>query len=167
MLFVTKQDVLRKKKKNDLLSQVNKKIIEFLVPYGYNEINDDLTDNSQKGIELFEVGIKIVRHCLENNKCIDNLLKNYLDPTINKESYMIELMSLTDNIPSQQQINENSLNLEIFNQKIRNELEGTLEYNSLFENEVYLQNSYNSDADNSWCVIILGWFGLSRYAHYC
>ena len=166
MLFVTKQDVLRKKK-NDVLSQVNKKIIEFLVPYGYNEINDDLTDNSQKGIELFEVGIKIVRHCLENNKCIDNLLKNYLDPTINKESYMIELMSLTDNIPSQQQINENSLNLEMFNQKIRNELEGTLEYNSLFENEVYLQNSYNSDADNSWCVIILGWFGLSRYAHYC
>ena len=166
MLFVTKQDVLRKTKIG-VLSQVNKKIIEFLVPYGYNEINDDLTDNSQKAIELFEVGIKIVRHCLENNKCIDNLLKNYLDPTINKESYMIELMSLTDNIPSQQQINENSLNLEMFNQKIRNELEGTLEYNSLFENEVYLQNSYNSDADNSWCVIILGWFGLSRYAHYC
>ena len=166
MLFVTKQDVLRKTKIG-VLSQVKEKIIEFLVPYGYNEINDDLTDDSQKAIELFEVGIKIVRHCLENSNCIENLLKNYLDPMTDKESYMIELMSLTDNIPSQPQINENSLDLEMFNQMIRNELEGTLEYNSLFENEVYLQNSYNSDADNSWCVIILGWFGLSRYAHYC
>ena len=166
MLFVTKQDVLRKTKIG-VLSQVKEKIIEFLEPYGYNEINDDLTDDSQKAIELFEVGIKTVRHCLENSNCIENLLKNYLDPMTDKESYMIELMSLTDNIPSQPQINENSLDLEMFNQMIRNELEGTLEYNSLFENEVYLQNSYNSDADNSWCVIILGWFGLSRYAHYC
>ena len=166
MLFVTKQDVLRKTKIG-VLSQVNKKIIEFLIQYGYNEINDDLTDDSLKAIELFDVGIKIVRHCLKNDNCIENLLKNYLDPMTDKEAFKIQLMSLSDNIPSQPQINENSLNLEMFNQKIRNELEGTLEYNSLFENEVYLQNSYNSDADNSWCVIILGWFGLSRYAHYC
>ena len=166
IVFFCKRNVLRKTKIG-VLSQVNKKIIEFLIQYGYNEINDDLTDDSLKAIELFEVGIKIVRHCLENSNCIENLLKNYLHPMTDKESYMIELMSLTDNIPSQPQINENSLDLEMFNQMIRNELEGTLEYNSLFENEVYLQNSYNSDADNSWCVIILGWFGLSRYAHYC
>ena len=57
--FVTKQDVLRKTKIG-VLSQVNKKIIEFLIQYGYNEINDDLTDDSLKAIELFEVGIKII-----------------------------------------------------------------------------------------------------------
>ncbi len=164
--FVTKQDVLRKKK-NDVLSQVKNKIIEFLIPYGYNEINDDLTDDSRKAIQLFEVGIKIVRHCLKDDKCIDNLLKDYLDPMIDKEAYKTQLMSLTDNIPSQPLNNENSSDLEMFNQIINNELATILEYNSLFLNEVNLQNSYNSGANESWCVTILSWFGLSRYAHYC
>ena len=86
---------------------------------------------------------------------------------INKETYKTQLMSLKDNIPSQPQNNENSSNLEILNQIISNELASTLEYNSLFENEVNLQTLHNSGADNSWCVIILGWFGLNRYAHYC
>ena len=139
-----------------------------MIQYGYNEINNDLTDDSQKAIELFDVGIKIIRNCFKNDNCIDNLLKDYFDPMINKETYMTQLMSLKDNIPSQLQNNEKSLNiLEMLNQKIRNELATTLEYNSLFENEVYLQTSHDSGADNSWCVIILGWFGLSRYAHYC
>ena len=108
-------------------------------PYGYNEINDDLTDDSQKAIELFDVGIKIIRYCLKNDNCIDNLLKDYFDPTINKEAYISRVMSLKDNIPSQLQNNENSLDiLEMLNQKIRNELAKTLEYNSLFVNEVNL-----------------------------
>ena len=166
MLFVTKQDVLRKTKIG-VLSQVKEKIIEFLVPYGYNEINDDLSKESQKAIELFEVGIKIIRHCLKKDNCIEILLKDYFNPMINKETYKTQLMSLKDNIPSQPQNNENSSNLEILNQIISNELATTLEYNSLFENEVYLQTSHDSGADNSWCVIILGWFGLNRYAHYC
>ena len=137
MLFVIKQDVLRKTKKEEL-SQVKEKIIKFLEPYGYNEINDDLTDDSQKAIELFKVGIKIIRHCLKNDKCINNLLKGYLDPMTDKEAFKIQLMSLKDNIPSQLQNNENSLDLEMLNQKIRNELARTLEYNSLFVNEVNL-----------------------------
>ncbi len=155
------------KKKNDVLSQVKNKIIEFFIPYGYNKINDDLTDDSRKAIQLFEVGIKIVRHCLKDDKCIDNLLKDYLDPMIDKEAYKTQLMSLTDNIPSQPLNNENSSDLEMFNQIINNELATILEYNSLFLNEVNLQNSYNSGANESWCVTILSWFGLSRYAHYC
>ena len=97
--------------------------------YGYNEINDDLTDDSLKAIELFEVGIKIVRHCLKNDNCINNLLKDYLDPCIDKETYMTELMSLKDNIPSQLLNNEYSSDLEMLNQMIRNELAKTLEYN--------------------------------------
>ena len=56
-----------------------------------------------------------------------------------KEAFKIQLMSLKDNIPSQLQNNENSLDiLEMLNQKIRNELARTLEYNSLFVNEVNL-----------------------------
>ena len=164
--FVTKQDILRKTK-NEVLSQVKNKIIEFLIPYGYNEINDDLTKESEKGIELFEVGIKIVRHCLKDDKCIDNLLKDYLDPMIDKEAYKTQLMSLTDNIPSQPLNNENSSDLEMFNQIINNELATILEYNSLFINEVNLQTSLNSGANESWCETILSWFGLSRFAHYC
>ena len=73
IVFFCKRNVLRKTKIG-FLSQVNKKIIEFLIQYGYNEINDDLTDDSLKAIELFEVGIKIVRHCLKNDNCINNLL---------------------------------------------------------------------------------------------
>ena len=46
------------KKKKGVLSKVNKKIIEFLIKYRYNEFKDDLTDESQKTIELFKVGIK-------------------------------------------------------------------------------------------------------------
>ena len=110
-----------------------------MIQYGYNEINNDLTDDSQKAIELFDVGIKIIRNCFKNDNCIDNLLKDYFDPMINKETYMTQLMSLKDNIPSQLQNNENSLDiLEMLNQKIRNELARTLEYNSLFVNEVNL-----------------------------
>ena len=166
MLFVTKQDVLRKTKIG-VLSQVNKKIIEFLIQYGYNEINDDLTDDSLKAIELFDVGIKIVRHCLKNDNCIENLLKNYLDPMTDKEAFKIQLMSLKDNIPSQPQNNENSSDLEVFNQIISNELAGTLEYNSLFLNEVNLQSWLFSDSNNYWCRFILGCLGLSEYDHYC
>ena len=128
IVFFCKRNVLRKTKIG-VLSQVNKKIIEFLIQYGYNEINDDLTDDSLKAIELFEVGIKIVRHCLKNDNCIDNLLKDYFDPMINKETYMTELMSLSDNIPSQLLNNEYSSDLEMLNQMIRNELAKTLEYN--------------------------------------
>ena len=157
-----------RKTKIGVLSQVNKKIIEFLIQYGYNEINDDLTDDSLKAIQLFKIGIKIVRHCLKNDNCIENLLKNYLDPMTDKEAFKIQLMSLKDNIPSQLQNNEKSLNiLEMLNQKIRNELARTLEYNSLFVNEVNLQSWFFSGSNNSWCRFILGCLGLSEYDHYC
>ena len=73
IVFFCKRNVLRKTKIG-FLSQVNKKIIEFLIQYGYNEINDDLTDDSLKAIQLFKIGIKIVRHCLKNDNCINNLL---------------------------------------------------------------------------------------------
>ena len=58
IVFFCKRNFLRKTKIG-VLSQVNKKIIEFLIQYGYNEINNDLTDDSQKAIELFKVGIQI------------------------------------------------------------------------------------------------------------
>ncbi len=164
--FVTKQDILRKTK-NEVLSQVKNKIIEFLEPYGYNEINDVLTDDSLKAIELFEVGFKIVRHCLQNDNCIDNLLKDYFDPMINKETYMTELMSLSDNIPSQLLNNEYSSDLEMLNQMIRNELAITLEYNSLFVNDVNLQGWLFSDLNDYWCRFILDCLGLSEYSEYC
>ena len=86
---------------------------------------------------------------------------------IDKEAYKTQLMSLTDSIPSQLLNNENSSDLEMLNQKIRNELAKTLEYNSLFVNEVNLQSWFFSGSNNSWCRFILGWLGLSEYADYC
>ncbi len=80
---------------------------------------------------------------------------------------MTELMSLKDNIPSQLLNNEYSSDLEMLNQMIRNELAITLEYNSLFVNDVNLQGWLFSDLNDYWCRFILDCLGLSEYSEYC
>lgn len=165
--FITKQEILRNKK-TDVLSLIKKIVLNYLSIFGYDEVTCIKTDDDHKAIQLFEVVINILKTCL-NKKESSSCIKDSLQKSINDIKYgnRVKRLFISSNLPTAFNNDENE-NIDELNLLIKDELEKTLKYNSLFlNNKVNLKNNDSSNTESNWCKSILSWLGLSNYDYLC